>query len=449
MKNVLVLLTVFAAIGTVNAALVPNGDFESPVGTAEGWDVWAGGGTVNAHEFTTNGNPDGYVDIAAAAGTWAGWYQQTPLPFAVLGAPAGSTITLQADIKNFGGNLNAAGLKLEAVGGAAVDFGERPGVTTSWATYSIDLVTNPGNTGLIFSLMTIPADAGGASTDGFDNAQLIVGGKALFPVPIVGAFLPDNTTALTWVNPDPSSPSDPVTATAYLLESEVLLNDPNLGPDVFDSGVVALDVDPTDYQSADTTGLLTVGKHYYWAVHVTDPNGGGPVTTQGFTWYFIATGDSVPEVNAGADQYLVTEGSGMILNLDATVTDDEDAGPVTITWADLTVAADKNPNTVVALNDTAIEDPTVTLTNAVDGEVTGYYIFEITVDDGVNPAVTDQVIVNVLGTCGEAADADPNDDYDITGDLNLDCKKDLADFAIFAAAWLDCNTNRPGDVTCP
>ena len=433
-------------IGSMNAALVPNGDFESSVGTAEGWDVWAGGGTVNAAEYTTGGNPDGYVDLDAAAGTWAGWYQNTPLSFETLGAPAGSTITLQADIKNFGGNLNSAGLKLEGKGGTGTEVAERPGVTTEWATYSVELLTDPTNTGLVFNLMTIPADAGGASTDGFDNCQLIVGRKALFPVPIVDGLVPGSTTELTWINPDPNSPSEPVTATAYLLESDTLLaEDPNLGPDVFDDGVQTLTVTG---ESADVTGKLLPNKYYYWAVHTADPNAGGdPIVTQGFTWHFEVSSDTTPIVDAGDDQYLVTTGSPMTINLDATVSDDELAGPVTITWTNETAEGDANPNTVITYDPNEfVEDPTLTLTNAVDGEVTGYYQFQISVDDGVWPAVTDQVIIGVYGTCAEAAEGDPDDDWDTTGDLDGNCKKDLADFALLAADWLGCNANR---IICP
>ncbi|MHC4962689.1 MAG: hypothetical protein ACYTGA_11300, partial [Planctomycetota bacterium] len=67
MKNLFALLCVLAVIGTANAALVPNGDFESTVGTAEGWDMWVGPAPTSADgaEYTTGGNPDGYVSIDA------------------------------------------------------------------------------------------------------------------------------------------------------------------------------------------------------------------------------------------------------------------------------------------------------------------------------------------------------------------------------------------------
>jgi hypothetical protein len=433
MKNLFSLLCVLAVIGTASAALVPNGDFESTVGTAAGWDVWTGGGSVVAREYTTGGNPDGYVDLAAPVGAgWFGWYQVTPLPFEVLGAPAGSTITLQADMKSFDTNFYAAGIKLEGVGGYAAEAEATGPITSNWETYSVDLITDSTNTGLTFSLMCLAGESGERSTDGFDNCELIVGGKALFPVPTVGALLPYDTTTLTWANPASVGYVD-----AYLLESDVPLNDPNLGPDVFDPGVMVLTVTGN---SADVTGLLIADKYYYWAVHVTEPN---TTVHQGFTWNFLASGDSIPVVDAGVDQYLETTGSPMVLDLSATVTDD---GAPTITWTDISNAGGRDQDTVVTINNATAAYTTVTLENLVSGIVNGWYQFQITVDDGVNLPVTDQVTVGVYGTCKEAAVADPDDTYDAVGDLDGSCKVDLVDFALFAQSWLDCDALR---VTCP
>jgi hypothetical protein len=441
MKKVLVMLALCLMTVRVNAALVPNGDFESPVGTAAGWDVWAGGGTVNAHEFTTGGNPDGYVDLNAAAGTWAGWYQPTPLPFTVLGAPAGSTITLQADIKNFGGNLNSAGLKLEATGGVLTEYGERPGVTTSWATYSINLVTNPSNTGLIFSLMTVPADAGGASIDGFDNAQLIVGGKALFPVPIVGGTLPAANDVLSWTNPDPNNPADTITADVFILETDTLLTkDPNLGPTILDPGVVQVGNDITDefLVLSDAGYTLQAGKYYYWAVHITDPEIG---VVEGFDWYFLATDDAPPfNISAGADQYVWLVGGTKQFTLTGTYTDDGKS-PVTVLWEDISNPLEQAPGTTVTIN-----SPNSTATTVdVDGD--GWYLFSFTVTDAAGSG-SDTVNVGVYVSACAAAYADP-DDIQATypgghGDIDGDCDVDLEDFALLAESWLDCMSDKLG-----
>jgi len=441
MKNLLILLTVFAVVGGTSAALVPNGDFESPIGTAEGWDVWAGGGTVNAYEYTTGGNPDGYVSLDAAAGTWAGWYQATPLPFDEIGIPAGQTITLQADIKNISGNLDSAGLKLEGKGGAETEFGDRPGVTTSWATYSVQLETDPTNTGLIFSLMTIPADAGGASHDAFDNAQLIVGGKALFPIPIVGAGLAISEDVLSWANPDPNNPGDMITADVYILESDVKLTDPNMGPDLWDSGIVQV-ADDTTAESLDLSDegfTVQLNKYYYWVVHITDPVLG---LVEGFVWDFQTLDPPPSNVYAGEDQYLWLVGGTKQFTLTGTY-DNSGPSPVEILWEDISNPDDQAPGTTVTIN-----SPTsATTTVDVDGD--GWFLFSFTVSDDVGED-DDEVNVGVYPDACKAAYEDPDDipaTYpDGHGDIDGDCDTDIVDFALMAYSWLDCMSDKLG---CP
>ncbi len=449
MKNVMLTMVVLGMVSIPANAVVlaPNGTFDAD---AAEWNA-DGGGIWTAGHRTTGGNPGGYVTLQSTE--WAVWFPATySFFFDELGVPAGTTVTVSADMKNDAVLASNPALKAESwdsvvgwPGGQKNSSGDVPfAATTSWVTYSFDFATHPDADAM--KIVLIAAYAGGGAT-GFDNVGIEIPGgtPALWPAPIVGGDNYAGNDILSWINPDPNNPADTITADVYILESETLLSDPNIGPIITDPGVVQV-ADDTTAEMVDLSGAgytLTADKYYYWAVHITDPEIG---TVAGYDWYFLATADAPPTVNAGPDQYLVTAGSPMVLNLDATVTDD---GSHTITWADLTNAADKDPDTTVTINSPGTDDTTVTLTNPVSGVVTGYYIFEITVDDGANPAVTDQVIVNVLGTCGEAADADPDDTYDITGDLNLDCKKDMADLAIFAAGWLDCNTNRPDDVTCP
>ena len=432
MKNLLALLCVLAVVGTASASLVTNGDFEDILGPGAFWEFATSGTAGIATEETTGGNPDGYVTIETPDNMWAVWYQTFSEKLNVIGIPAEETVTFSVDIKNLSGNLASAGLKAESWNADVASLGDSGDqlftTTTSWATYTYDYTLVAGADALKFVLLNV--NYGNASTAkyGYDNAEISVAGKAIYPsVPVGGTEL-DIATELTWENP-----AGTIATTAYLLESDVPLNDPNVGPTVFEPGVQTLVVTGN---SADVTGLLTADKYYYWAVHV---NGG-----QGYTWDFLATGDTVPTVDAGVDQYLVTTGLSMTLNLDATVVDDEDAGPVTITWVDNTVATDKDPNTVVTINSPTTEDTTVSLVG--DVATTGYYQFEITVDDGFNAPVSDQVVVVVYPTCAEAAAGDPLDGWSSVGDIDGDCKSNLTDFALFAAAWLDCNSNR---VTCP
>ena len=133
----------------------------------------------------------------------------------------------------------------------------------------------------------------------------------------------------------------------------------------------------------------------------------------------------------------------MVLTVGAIVTDD---GPVTITWSDISNLDDRDPDTTLLIDSPSTVVTDITLTNTVSGVVNGWYTFLITVDDGVNPAVTDEVNVGVYGTCAEAAAADPADGWVSVGDLDGSCKTDLVDFALFAGSWLDCDALR---VSCP
>jgi hypothetical protein len=432
MKNLFALLCVFAVIGTANAVfLTDNGDFESVVGPGEGWGVWAGGGII-ASENLTGGVGDSQFVSLNAYGTdgWAGWFNQDGVggELDVLGIPAGETVTVACDIILLSGADNVGGLKVESwaggVGGASVGDSGNVFFTIDgiWQNYSTTYTLTTDATELVVSMMNLASDFGTPADIGFDNITVTVPGKALRPVPTVGAIAPDDTTtAVTWVNPAGTS-----TVAAYLYESDTeLVNEPNLGqftPGVFEPGTQTLTVDG-GLESANIS--VTVDKYYYWNVHV---NG-----VAGYTWNFLVAGDSIPVVDAGPDQYLVTEGSPMVLNLDATVTDD---GTPTITWTDITNAGDKDPATSVVINSPSTEDTTVTLSN-VSGVVNGWYQFEITVDDGFNLPVVDQVAVGVYGTCKEAAVADPDDTYDAIGDIDGNCKVELPDFALLAGTWLE------------
>jgi hypothetical protein len=444
MKKAVIFLMVLATVGIVNAALIPNGDFESPIGPGEGWDVWAGGGSVTAAEYTTGGNPGGYVSLNAAAGTWAGWYKPTPLLFSILGAPAGEIITLQADIKNFSGNLNAAGLKLEATGGTPVEFGFRPGVTTDWATYSIELDTNPNNTGLVFSLMTIPADAGGASMDGFDNAELIVGGKALFPIPTVGnSAVAPSSDVLSWINPDPNNPSDTILCDVWFRSSATPLADPNLVPGQPGAVQIVNDEAISSLDLSTKSITLVADRYYYWKVNVIDPNSGGsPIQTDGFTWSFY-TGDAPALVNAGTDQYVWLTAGTKTFTLTGSYTDDGKSA-VTTTWTlnpltetdPATITTIATPSVAQGIKTSGSHATTVTVNN------TGWFFFDFTATDLAGAAV-DTVNVGVYVDACAAAYADPAD-LKFEADVSGDCKVDLDDLAMLASEWIQCMSTKLG-----
>lgn len=89
--------------------------------------------------------------------------------------------------------------------------------------------------------------------------------------------------------------------------------------------------------------------------------------------------NSVPSVSAGNDQSV---GSGDVTTLAATVSDDDTPS---VMWVQTSGPA-------VALSDVTSLSPTFTAPDVIDPEA---LTFEITVDDGTNPSVTDSVSITV------------------------------------------------------
>lgn len=444
-----VLITVFTII-PANAVLLDNGDFESAVGPADGWDVW-NGGPVSAIEHTSGGNPGQFVSLDNGDTGWAGWYNlPTIAALNVLGIPPGTTITLAADMKSLGGVLNAAGLKAESwKNGAQIGASAEPlfTITTTWASYSIDYTLTPDATHLIVSLMNLASDVPGAAHIGYDNAEVLIPGgtPALKPVPIMGGGMSSDDDVLSWINPDPNSPSATITADVFILESDVLLTeDPNLGPAVLDPGVVQVADDINDeFVDLSNEGFtIQPNKYYYWAVHVTDSEIG---VVPGFTWNFQTLNAPPTNVSAGADQYLWltmddgTPADGKVtFTLTATYNDDG-VGTVTTTWTEGEHETD--PGTVVTIDSPDSPTTQVTIDN------TGWFFFTFTIEDEV-AAVSDTVNVGVYADACEAAKEDPDDipaNYpNGYGDLDNDCDIDMDDLAVMAATWLDCLSPKLG-----
>ena len=256
------------------------------------------------------------------------------------------------------------------------------------------------------------------------------------PVPADNSGYPADSTTLSWSNPDPNDPAEPITAVVYLYESDLLLEtDPNMGPEIIDEEVQTLVVNPSQ-DSANVA--LSANKHYYWKVYLTDTGLG--TTVSGPIWYF-QTADSAPtNISAGVDQYVWLEDGAAQFTLTGSYTDDAKSD-VTVLWEDLSNPLEQAPGTTVTINspDTAVT------TVDVDGD--GWYLFQITVTDAVGTGL-DQCNVGVYVNACEAAKADPGDisaSYpDGHGDIDGDCDVDLVDFALVAGSWLDCMSTKLG-----
>ena len=172
---------------------------------------------------------------------------------------------------------------------------------------------------------------------------------------------PPTFTGLRWSIPAPMHPNDVVTCNVYI------------GMDPNALGLIAAN-EPNDFLSSDVYPIIS-DNTYYWRVDCNDPNAGNPVITEGKVWTFH-TFDPVPKVYAGKDMsggLPPRGGRSLVLQMDATVTDEGDPNAVLYyLWSVESAPAD-TPD--VIFDDNTIEDPLVTFSAA------GEYILRLSASD--------------------------------------------------------------------
>lgn len=434
-------------IGTAGAGnLLTNGGFEDPAGGVidpldVGWVKW-----------------------------WATWncnvYADDPIEGDHCGAvywhDAGilQTVSVGPGMYEFGGKImttdgmvNRRGLLQAEIGGLELQLDIVPGdaINTWFVKSGIIDNTTLGATSITINLLMDSYDVDPSGVVLYDDiylGPLGISKQAKFPVPADGAIVPPDANDLSWQNPDPNNPIDDAIACDVYFEEDD--GDPN-----FASEPIAVGLEADTINLTDAGQTITPNTTYTWRVDCTDPHGdpntGGSVTTQGEVWTFTATNDYPPVVTVGSDQYLwisMDDGdadpSKVTFTLNGQVSDDGESQVSTLWTLD---DSEQDPATVVTIADpnsefTASGTTNVDTSVTIDG--TGLFTFLLEADDGLwHDEGT--VTVIVYETCAEAATEDPDDTYDATGDINGDCKKDLADLALLAAGWLDCNSSK---ITC-
>lgn len=471
-------LTALLVLGlSAQANLLSNGDFElgsngttAPDTVALNWNQYNSAGGWNNRETTGNPVPNNFlIAIGANGGYGAFTYQD-------VSGSAGNTYILTADASLDVWWLNNLYLKIEFydAGGTApenlVGFSEsdhygQPGYDTGlpWANYRVEGVA-PAGTAVVRAVLGTYGEGGTAR---FDNAVLELGvPKATNPVPGDGQVVGSTLTTLSWMNPDPNDPADTITSDVYFLAAgtTLLAEDPNMGPAMVDPGVILI-ADDTTAESVEIPIVLEDDHYYYWAVHCTDPHGdpnGNPFTPQGDIWVFY-TGDALPVVNAGPDQFnwvAKEDGDGnpdeYTITVVGTYTDDgkspiADVNFVNLNWdwdpANGEYGIEKisqtwvpGPGTHTAGTVTAVYRTVVT-GGADFTAIPGYWDLQLQVTDGTGTG-QDVVYVRVDVDCATAAESDADDPYDSYYDINNDCIINLTDFAAFAEVWLSCNANK-------
>jgi hypothetical protein len=258
--------------------------------------------------------------------------------------------------------------------------------------------------------------------DGSENARLIVdydrtyGGKTTVkamwylvePKPVDGSDLGAEVTSveLQWTLPEPNQPGGTVTCDVFFgTNPEVTAN-----PKVVDGQAV---------QAVSVT--VAPNAVYYWALDLYDSSISPTEPFHLSPEFTFNTMNLPPIVNAGADVVTWLPEATRTGNLDGTITDD---GAYTVQW---TVVSEPNVGTAVIGTATA-EDTGITLS------AVGQYVLQLEAFDGEHTS-SDTVTIDVYNDSCEAAQSLP--DYEpVVGDLNADCRVDLADMELLLDNWL-------------
>jgi hypothetical protein len=239
--------------------------------------------------------------------------------------------------------------------------------------------------------------------------------KAHNPNPADESIVESSLAFLSWTNPEPNLPGDPIYCDVYL----------GTEPNRLTMTKVTLENNiETVSLTASFPSLvpLNTNTRYYWAVDCHDPVKG---IIEGEMWSFFV--GQAPTADAGPDLIRWLESGQLTVSLDGTASDD---GPYTILWTQV-----PNGAPTATINPNNVEDPSVTFTQR------GIYEFMITVDDGYLQA--SDVVQVIVGTDSCDASVLSGSAYN-SNDYDHDCDVDLADFADFAADWLVCTNTLEG-----
>ena len=213
---------------------------------------------------------------------------------------------------------------------------------------------------------------------------------------------------------------------------------PPSGPDWNDAGVqqftIGADINPTDGSADPIASKAIAGLQrdslYFWVVDEGLVGSSGPLEADptkiiwSTTWSF-ETVTSGPDADAGSSIVTWLKDAITTVDLNGTVTDIT-GDVISIRW---TVVSSPSGSTVT-ITDNSVAATTATFTQ------TGRYILELYAIDSAQNEDSDMMEVNVYADSCEAARNDPNGYTASLYDFNNDCKVDFADFAMFAAAWL-------------
>jgi hypothetical protein len=272
--------------------------------------------------------------------------------------------------------------------------------------------------GNIYSLTYLYSIESGTAND---IALVFVGSTAdqpaSAPVPSAGATVDTNLASLSWTNPNPQVPGNPVYCDVYLGTEP---NRVNMDKKTLGNNISQVDINISNFPNF---GNIQNQTQYYWAVDVHD----GSNIRSGTMWSFTVYHNDAPVANAGPDQVVWLGKSGTpgqeAIALDGASSDD---GSYNILWTHVSNGA---PTVTITPNDQ--DDTIVTVT------ARGTYQFMLAANDGVHQ-ISDTVQIIVGSTSCDASHMVTGGGY-MAMDENQDCVVDLTDFAmLIAGQWLEC-----------
>ncbi|MBC8379095.1 MAG: hypothetical protein H8E62_07970 [Planctomycetes bacterium] len=497
MKNLLVLLIVFALIGTVSAQCLTG-------------PIWGLANSENPYTFSTDADP--FTTQPATADCWVGWNGANNN----CGSTSGGELTLDpasgyelafvhdnlpADIGVTPG-VDKIELVIEVVsitGSAIVKIEQFPASDSfpnpDNGTGSIvqDLwdpdttITGPGRYSFVTAAVCDAATVAVTPVIGVADAGTIVideiwiGAEGNDP----GSIKPTNpapghnsipasgsVTTTSWTNPAPFDGTSDLTVN-WRIEKENATDgggnpvyDPNWGAanGVPTTMVTKSGIDMTfknfGFLTSPYTAPLADGL-YSWRVDVD--------AVEGNVWLF-KVGDAPPEPNQPDNQFMYvsqadSDGNSNIRTFSVTF-DYTDDGKSQITAADVVnLNWGWDPDGADNILGTEDDERGIEMTGVVynpvlpatttSGTVTatfqthydaadpnystdipGYWDIRLEVTDATGTALGTAGHFEIFETCGEAAFWDPDDPFDTTYDANLDCRTNLPDFADFALQWM-------------
>ena len=241
-----------------------------------------------------------------------------------------------------------------------------------------------------------------------------------YPVPDVGEMVTSSLASLSWTNPEPNLPNEPITCDVYL----------GTDPNRLQMDMIPLGAD-VESVAINTTNFPNFGNlagdpptTYYWFVDCHDTVKG---LIPGELWSFTVNDNTAPYgVDAGADQTIYLTSTNTV-NLAGSASDDgrPAAGTFTTTWAETA-----GPGT----SDIATPDQ---LSTTVTFTERGDYTFTLTADDS-ELQTTDTVRIVVGDDACDASHIETGADYN-AADANQDCMVDLTDLQLLMVDnWLNC-----------